>query len=93
MAYAEFTDRTGRSWRVWHTRPILSEVLNALPEAWKDGWLTFESGDEKRRLAPVPAGWERLPPKRLELLCRVAEPAPLSPGAHDLVRGEEKGPD
>ena len=93
MAYTEFTDRTGRLWRVWHTRPTASEVLKALPEAWKEGWLTFESGDEKRRLAPVPKGWENLPPKRLELLCRVAEPAPLSAGGHDLPRREEKGPE
>jgi hypothetical protein len=93
MAYVEFTDRTGRLWRVWHTRPRHSEARSALPEDWRDGWLTFESGAEKRRLAPVPAGWEDLPPKRLELLCRVAEPAPLPPGTHDLVRREEKGPD
>jgi hypothetical protein len=90
MAYAEFTDRAGKSWRVWYTRPRLSEVLTILPEDWKEGWLTFESGDEKRRLAPVPTGWERLSPQRLELLCRVAEPTPLSPSAHDVLRREER---
>ena len=90
MAYAEFTDRAGKSWRVWFTRPRLSEVLTILPGDWKEGWLTFESGDEKRRLAPVPAGWERLTPQRLELLCRMAEPTGLAPRAHDVLHREEK---
>ena len=26
--------------------------------AYKAGWLTFASGDEKRRLAPIPEQWE-----------------------------------
>jgi hypothetical protein len=38
------------------------------------GWLTFESGSERRRLAPVPPGWERLPDTALERLCRRAQP-------------------
>lgn len=25
---------------------------------FQSGWLTFACGDERRRLAPVPAGWE-----------------------------------
>ncbi len=89
MAYAEFTDRVGKQWRVWHTRP-LSAALTTLPEAWKEGWLTFESGDEKRRLAPVPAGWEHLTPEQLEMLCQVAEPTALSPRAHDPLRRDER---
>jgi len=31
-----------------------------LPRTHSDGWLCFQSSDEKRRLVPVPAGWERL---------------------------------
>ena len=27
-------------------------------DAYKAGWLTFASGDEKRRLAPIPQQWE-----------------------------------
>ena len=30
------------------------------------GWLTFESPTEKRRLAPIPEGWERLDEAGLE---------------------------
>ena len=90
MAYAEFNDKTGRSWRVWHTLPRLAEVLSALPPAWKQGWLTFESDTEKRRLAPFPANWETLPPARLELLCRMAQPATQPAATQALLHREER---
>jgi hypothetical protein len=39
----------------------------------RDGWLTFESGTEKRRLeAPYPAEWTTFTIPRLEELCRRA---------------------
>ena len=78
MGYAEFTDRDGISWRVWQTLPQSADLLTTLPEQWKEGWLTFESEADKRRLAPVPAEWDSLPPSRLELLCRMAQPAARS---------------
>jgi hypothetical protein len=34
-----------------------------------DGWLCFESGSEKRRLAPIPSGWEVCGTRALEQLC------------------------
>lgn len=37
-----------------------------LPGALADGWLCFESGSEKRRLAPIPDGWDALPDAQLE---------------------------
>lgn len=88
MGYAEYTDPDGRSWRVWQTRPLLAEVLSILPPDWKDGWLTFESSGEKLRLAPVPPGWDRFSPERLELLRRMAEPTPAAANTHhaDAVR-------
>ena len=93
MAYAEFTDRAGRLWRVWHTFPEVPEVVTTLPEDWKGGWLTFESGEDKRRLAPVPEGWERLRPERLELLCRMADPTTPAPRHQDVLGREEKRPE
>jgi hypothetical protein len=33
------------------------------------GWLTFESAMEKRRLAPIPEGWEELDDETLATLC------------------------
>jgi hypothetical protein len=33
------------------------------------GWLCFESASEKRRLAPVPPGWQQMSDRGLEELC------------------------
>lgn len=40
-----------------------------LPDRFAGGWLCFERGGEKLRLAPVPAGWDRLTSMELESLC------------------------
>lgn len=32
------------------------------------GWLCFQRGEEKRRLAPIPAEWQALPETRLQEL-------------------------
>ena len=37
------------------------------------GWLCFESEGEKRRLAPVPPGWEEAGPDRLATLLQAAK--------------------
>jgi hypothetical protein len=49
-------------------RPMLSSGLDG-------GWLCFEAPEEKRRLTPIPADWERCPTTRLEEYCRSAKPA------------------
>lgn len=49
--------------------PLLSGGL-------KGGWLTFESVSEKRRLVPIPAGWESGNDAALEEWCRRARPVP-----------------
>ena len=77
---------------MWYTRPRLAEVLSSLPADWKDGWLTFESEGEKRRLAPIPKGWEAFSPERLDLLRRMAEPAPRGALTSDTLRREEQRP-
>lgn len=37
-----------------------------------DGWLCFQCKTEKRRLAPIPDGWDLLLDDDLEALCKVA---------------------
>ena len=61
-----FTDSTGVEWRVWAVFPSKKGEssadqlsLSSLKDtAYADGWLCFESPSEKRRLAPIPSGWE-----------------------------------
>ena len=78
-----FTDSMGIQWRVWEVLPATwgetasqSFTVSSLKEtAFANGWLCFESMQEKRRLAPIPAGWE-LRESELEDLCRRAAPVP-----------------
>jgi hypothetical protein len=78
MALREFTDRTGCRWRVWDIRP---EEMHAATRAEDylqsviHGWLAFEpvGGGEKRRLSPIPAGWERASEGELERMLDRAE--------------------
>jgi hypothetical protein len=43
-----------------------------------EGWLCFESGEDRRRLSPIPKGWVRASDETLESYCRSAKPARLS---------------
>ena len=40
--------------------------------AFSAGWVVFQSPSERRRLAPVPAGWEQVDERELRSLCRQA---------------------
>jgi hypothetical protein len=39
-----------------------------VPSALQQGWLAFQSGIERRRLAPIPENWTELPEEELILL-------------------------
>src|SRR5688500_8369602 len=78
-----FTDSTGVEWRVWEVIPSRAAIgtsavtrsrtsLNSTPYA--NGWLCFESDDQKRRLAPIPAGWELGTPTDISALLMQATP-------------------
>jgi hypothetical protein len=69
MPMREFTDSSGVAWRVWNTRPSISLLYG---EALREGWLTFESPTQRRRLAPIPEGWEEMSEERLEVISRGA---------------------
>lgn len=81
-----FTDSTGVQWRVWEVFPSkaqttsIAEALSrsSLKETpFANGWLCFESPEAKRRLAPIPAGWEFAAETSLEELCQQAGSVPL----------------
>ena len=81
MAYREFLDSKGVSWRVWSTVPSAATRLGG---GFDQGWLTFERTSPPntatafplRRLVPIPPDWEEVSENRLELLCRSAEEVP-----------------
>lgn len=81
-----FTDGGGTEWRVWEVlpttpsgKPDVAETLTRMSlngTAYANGWLCFESPAEKRRLAPIPPGWEFLDIPHLEKLCGQAMVVP-----------------
>jgi hypothetical protein len=71
MAYREFTDDGGTVWRAWDTYP--GSAANVRP-GFEGGWLGFECEAERRRLAPVPAGWEEASDGDLRAMLARAQP-------------------
>lgn len=79
MAVRTFASPDGSTWNVWEVIP--DNVTDArfgygshLPAALAGGWLCFDCGTEKRRLAPLPPNWDRRTEAELWFLCRAAEP-------------------
>lgn len=85
MPYREFHDPDGAVWNVWDVVPTLMDALLAagrgeprsmsprtVEQSLSKGWLCFQHGEQKRRLAPIPDDWERLPEQSLQLLLSVA---------------------
>ena len=79
MAYREFFDSAKVLWRAWATYPTVGKVLS---KGFENGWITFESQTECRRLAPIPSDWESFSEAKLALLLKAATAAkkkPVSP--------------
>jgi hypothetical protein len=74
MALRTFLAADGTRWSVWRVEPTVS----CSQPRTLTGWLAFvdERGTECRRLFEIPTNWETLPAERLDLLRRLAEPAP-----------------
>jgi hypothetical protein len=70
-----FRDSRGVEWRVWSTHPTTPSAVSADLRA---GWLTFDSGAERRRVGPIPIGWETFSNEELESACRVAAATRIS---------------
>jgi hypothetical protein len=63
----------GAERRAGMDRRTTSQRRITLSEGYGAGWLTFESLDEKRRLIPIPAGWEDFSQAELRVLCDKAK--------------------
>lgn len=51
-----------------------SQPRAPVSSAFSSGWVVFQSPSERRRLAPVPHGWEAVGEADLRQLCRQATP-------------------
>ena len=83
MTSREFTDERGESWRVWDVHPDSLERRMANDHHLRPaherrrtphGWLAFENRYERRRLAPIPEGWQEMDATQLRHLLADARP-------------------
>jgi hypothetical protein len=79
MPERTFTAPDGTRWQAWDVVPSQhadwsEKALRHLPDVLADGWLVFESAMEKRRMHPIPPGWETEGELRLREYCVRAEP-------------------
>ena len=85
MTHRFFRDPRGAEWQVWDTCPT-SGVYGVVAPELAGGWLCFErvpqagapgnAPTERRRLAPIPPGWDTLPDAELQVLLARAPDAP-----------------
>jgi len=80
MAVRDIVDEKGVKWRVWavqrssiHPKTAAEDFLGDYGE----GWLCFESANERRRLARFPQDWDRMADKDLIGLLTKAAVVPV----------------
>lgn len=73
-----FTDEHGTEWMAWAVQPPGSRTERSaqLLGDFRHGWLAFESAGSKRRLHPIPDGWEDLDDTGLRALLVQAHSVP-----------------
>jgi len=76
-ASREIEDAHGVLWTVFAVYPSARSGRPAVHERYRQGWLTFNSSDETRRIAPIPSGWRELSDEQLLALSARAECSPL----------------
>ncbi len=76
MSHRVFTDADGTSWQVWDVRPGTTNESIQLRTEFADGWLAFESERGRKRLVPIPDGWEEWPDQQLSDACAEASEQP-----------------
>ena len=68
-AVETFTDRRENG-----DRRLTPGSQSMLVSQASQGWLCFERGVDRRRLTPIPEGWEQCDEKQLETYCSQAKP-------------------
>jgi hypothetical protein len=86
--HRRFQDAAGVTWDARAIYPSATAGRVRLPEPYEGGWLSFESLGEKRRLSPIPEGWNAGSDDALRQLCQAAELVPRRP-----PQGEWRGDD
>lgn len=79
MSLREISDEYGKRWQVFDVQPAHQSWAGALSENFVYGWLCFLSDKGRRRIAPIPDGWEHMNDQVLRSLLSVAPPTGENP--------------
>ena len=84
----QIRDDAGIEWMVYEVNPAAGvwRSIESLPEGYRNGWLCFESPTEKRRLTPLPQGWQDLPIDQLAILLGSASLVPRATQHYGGIR-------
>ena len=75
MAHRKIVDNEEKEWDVWAVTTPTSSARRVLVQAeLQAGWLAFQCGDQRRRLAPLPPGWDEMSDHALLELMGQANP-------------------
>jgi hypothetical protein len=83
MAHRDLLDSDGVEWQVWAVIPTLAQRLvrsttleadSSLSPEFRQGWVAFQSRSERKRLMPIPPGWEEMNDAELRALLDTATP-------------------
>jgi hypothetical protein len=95
MAVRDVVDERGVKWRVWavqrsaiHPKTAAEDFLGD----YGDGWLCFESADERRRLARFPDDWDKMGEAELRALLAKAATVPVRGRKTPPKPGESASP-
>ena len=77
MAHRRITDDNQKVWDVWEVNVSGSTRRIVVPADMQSGWLAFQCGEERRRLAPPPASWNEM--SDTALLRLISQATPIRP--------------
>jgi len=80
MAHRRIVDKQEQVWDVWAvTTPVVSTRRILVQADLQSGWLAFQCGEQRRRLAPLPVGWDEMSDQAL--LGLMDQASPIQPRA------------
>ena len=75
MAHRTIVDEQEQVWDVFAVSTVASTARRVLVQAdLQSGWLAFQCGEQRRRLAPLPPGWDEMSDTALRALMDKASP-------------------
>ena len=81
MAHRRIVDNQEKVWDVWEVNPTssISSRRLTVPADMQAGWLAFQCGEERRRIAPLPVDWSEMSDDALVHL--MSDAMPIRPRA------------